>query len=88
MTGNSFYTSDLVHRDDEPALAGRPQEAARKLRTIVAKIVAPSYLEAERVVRERYPDFVVYKHRSRPLRDDEGEIPSDPEFEENGAGTG
>lgn len=85
-TENSFYTIDLVHRDDERAFAARPQEAARTLRTIVAKIVAPSYEEAERIVRERYPDFVVYKHRSRPVQRDEGDIPSDPEFEEGGAG--
>jgi hypothetical protein len=80
MTANSFYTIDLVHRDDEAALAGRPQEPARQLRTIVVKLVAPSIEEAERLVRQRYPDFIVYKHRSRPLGDDEGEIASDPEF--------
>jgi len=80
MTANQFYTIDLVHRDDEAALAARPQEPARKLRTIVAKLVAPSLEEAERLVRERYPEFVVYKHRSRPLGDDEGEIAADPEF--------
>jgi hypothetical protein len=88
MTENSFYTIDLVHRDDEHALVQRPQEAARKLRTIVAKVIAPSYAEAARVVQERYPDFVVYKHRNRPLRDDEGDIPCDPEFEESGAKSG
>jgi hypothetical protein len=80
MTENRFYTIELVHRDDEASLAARPQEPARTLRTVVAKLVAPSIEEAERLVRERYPEFVVYKHRSRPLDDDEGAIAADPEF--------
>jgi hypothetical protein len=61
-----FHIVELVHRDDQPKAKARNADATSDLRVVTVKLVADSHDDAKRIALERYPDYCVLRHSTRP----------------------